>query len=291
MVFSFCYRCNCFQIKRYKRIIFAQIVRKEMECKICQNETKIIFNAKVLYKYDVDYYQCIKCGFGQTEKPYWLEEAYVSSMNLSDTGVMQRSERMSKITTALIFFFFNTKGTFLDYAGGFGVFTRQMRDIGFDFYWQDPYTKNEIARGFEGSLDRKYDIVTTFESFEHFDNPFQEIEKILQLTDTIVLTTDLISVPAPKHKDWWYYASEHGQHLSFYSKNSFDKIAKKYGLIYYNTKNVHVLSRKKIGLLGNLFLKFKFAKHLLYLSFYFVNPFLKSKSVSDMNSFYSKDND
>lgn len=260
-----------------------------MKCKICQNETKIIFNAKVLYKYDVDYYQCNKCGFGQTEKTYWLEEAYVSSMNLSDTGVMQRSERMSKITTTLIFFFFNTKGAFLDYAGGFGVFTRQMRDIGFDFYWQDPYTKNEIARGFEGSLNRKYDIVTTFESFEHFDNPLQEIEKILKLTDTIILTTDLISVPAPEHKNWWYYASEHGQHLSFYSKYSFDEIAKKYGLNYYNTKNVHILSRKKIGLLGNLFFKFKFAKHLLYLSFFLINPFLKSKSVSDMNSFYSKD--
>ena len=123
-----------------------------MECKICQNQTKKLFNAKVLYKYDIDYFQCQTCGFGQTEKPYWLDEAYISSMNLSDTGVMYRCERMSKITTSLLFLFFKTKGKFLDYAGGFGVFTRQMRDIGFDFYWQDPYTKNEIARGFDGIL-------------------------------------------------------------------------------------------------------------------------------------------
>ena len=99
-----------------------------MECKICQNQTKKLFNAKVLYKYDVDYFQCQTCGFGQTEKPYWLDEAYISSMNLSDTGVMYRCERMSKITTSLLFLFFKMKGKFLDYAGGFGVFTRQMHE-------------------------------------------------------------------------------------------------------------------------------------------------------------------
>lgn len=262
-----------------------------MNCKICQSPSDKIFNTKILYKYDVDYFQCTKCGFAQTENPYWLDEAYISSMNLSDTGVMYRSERMSKITTALIFFFFKTKGTFLDYAGGFGVFTRQMRDIGFDFYWHDPYTKNEIARGFEGSLDKRYDAVTTFESFEHFNHPIEEIEKIVKLTDCIILTTDVISVPAPAHKNWWYYASEHGQHVSFYSKSAFKEIAKQFGLYYYNANNVHVLTRKKLGLLGTLFFKFKLAKHLLYLSFFFINPFLKSKSVSDMNSFYTNKKD
>jgi hypothetical protein len=259
-----------------------------MNCKICQNETTKIFNATVLYKYDVSYFQCNKCGFAQTEKPYWLDEAYESSMNLSDTGVMFRSERMSKITTSLITLFFNSKGIFLDYAGGFGVFTRQMRDIGFDYYWQDPYTKNMLARGFEGDLTQKYELVTTFESFEHFEEPLIEVEKILKFTDTIVLTTDLITKIAPKHKDWWYYGSEHGQHISFHSKESFKVMATKFGLYYYNMMNVHILTKKRIGPIGSAFLKFKYAKHLLYLFFFFINPFLKSKSFDDMNSFYNK---
>lgn len=259
-----------------------------MKCKICNNESKLIFDAVVLYKYDVKYYQCTNCGFGQTEEPYWLQESYISPMNLSDTGVMFRSERMSKITTSLVYFFFNKKGTFLDYAGGLGVFTRQMRDIGFNFLWNDPYTKNELARGFEGGLDRKYNAVTTFESFEHFEHPLEEIEKIVKITDTIILTTDLISVPAPSHKDWWYYASEHGQHVAFYSKKSFSEIAKKFGMNYYNAMNVHILTKTKIGFVGTSFLKFKYAKHLLYASFYLINPFLKSKSLEDMNSFYVK---
>lgn len=260
-----------------------------MNCKICQSPSIKIFNAKLLYKYDVAYFQCTKCGFGQTEKPYWLDEAYISSMNLSDTGVMYRSERMSKITTTLLCLFFNTKGAFLDYAGGFGVFTRQMRDIGFDYYWHDPYTKNELARGFEGDLNKKYEVVTTFESFEHFEYPMEEVAKILKLTDTIILTTDLISIPAPSHSQWWYYGSEHGQHIAFHSKESFKVMASKFGLHYHNAMNVHILTKKKIGFLGTQFLKFKYAKHLLYLGFFFINPYLKTKSLDDMNSFYIKD--
>ena len=259
-----------------------------MNCKICQSPNIKIFNATLLYKYNVDYFQCTNCGFGQTEKPYWLDEAYVSSMNLSDTGVMYRSERMSKITTTLICLFFNSKGIFLDYAGGLGVFTRQMRDIGFDYYWQDPYTKNELARGFDGDLDKKYDLVTTFESFEHFEYPMDEVEKILKLSDTIILTTDLISVPAPTHANWWYYGSEHGQHIAFHSKESFKLMAAKFGLNYHNAMNVHILTKKKFGFLGTQFLKFKYAKHLLYVGFFFINPFIKSKSLDDMNSFYIK---
>lgn len=259
-----------------------------MNCKICQNETTKIFNATVLYKHEVSYFQCKKCGFAQTEKPYWLEEAYESSMNLSDTGVMFRSERMSKITTSLITLFFNSKSVFLDYAGGLGVFTRQMRDIGFDYYWHDPYTKNALARGFEGNLNTKFELVTTFESFEHFEEPLLEVEKILKFTDTIILTTDLISKKAPEHKDWWYYGSEHGQHIAFHSKDSFKVMANKFGLQYHNMMNVHILTTKKIGFVGTAFLKFKFAKHLLYLGFFFINPFLKSRSIDDMNSFYSK---
>jgi hypothetical protein len=238
-----------------------------------------------LYKYNVDYYQCPKCEFGQTEKPYWLDEAYINSMNLSDTGVMLRCERMSKIVTSLIWLFFNKKGIYLDYAGGYGVFTRTMRDIGFNFFWTDPYTKNVIARGFEGKLDIKYDAVTTFESFEHFDDPPAELVKILALTDTIILTTDLTE-SKPIDKNWWYIAPEHGQHIAFHSKKSFEFLAKKYQLNYYNAKNVHILTKKPLGAFGDAFFRFKFSKHLLYAGYFLINPFIKSKSVEDMNSFY-----
>lgn len=52
-----------------------------------------------------------------------------------------------------------------------------MRDLGFDFYWDDKYTQNIFANGFEYSDDKNYEVLTSFESFEHFVNPLSEIKK------------------------------------------------------------------------------------------------------------------
>ena len=120
-----------------------------MNCKICNKKSNYIFNAKILNKYNIEYYHCPNCGFLQTEEPFWLEEAYKESINISDTGIMVRNLYLSKITTLIIYFLFDKNKKFLDYAGGYGIFVRLMRDIGFDFYWYDKYSENLLARGFE----------------------------------------------------------------------------------------------------------------------------------------------
>ena len=89
-----------------------------MKCKICHRETKYIFSAKILNKYNIKYYHCNNCGFLQTEEPYWLDEAYQEAINISDTGIMLRNISLSKIATLIISFLFNKKAKFLDYAGG-----------------------------------------------------------------------------------------------------------------------------------------------------------------------------
>ena len=178
-------------------------------CKICNSQTNKIFNTKILKKYDVDYFQCTTCNFVQTERAYWLEESYRNPMNLSDTGIILRNRRSSRIVTSIIFLFFNKNFKFLDYAGGYGVFTRIMRDKGFDFYWDDPYTKNVLSRGFEKKQNQKFDVVTTFESFEHFDNPLHEIEKIFEISKNVIFSTELIPTKLPHPDEWWYYGREH----------------------------------------------------------------------------------
>lgn len=253
------------------------------QCKICTNTLKKIFNTRILNKYDVDYFQCENCDFIQTEKAYWLTEAYQNSMNYTDTGIMLRNDRSSKIVTSLIVLFFNKKNVFLDYAGGYGVFTRTMRDSGFDYYWDDPYTKNLLSLGFEAKPNMKFDMVTSFESFEHFDNPITEIEKILKFSKNIIFSTELIPNPIPEPNEWWYYAREHGQHIAFYSKKTFGYLANKYNINYYNIGNFHFFSERKLNRLSKLFIEFKFSKHILYgLSFVF-GLFISSKTKSDMD--------
>jgi len=220
-----------------------------MVCKICHEENKEIFTAKVLNKYDVKYYYCGKCGFLNTEEPYWLNEAYESPINVSDTGIMKRNISFSALTLNIIYYFFNCHKIYLDFASGYGIFVRLMRDLGLDFKWQDNFSQNLLARGFEYSdKDFEIELITAFEVFEHFANPLEEIERMLKISKNILFSTMLLPEDIPEPGKWWYYSFNHGQHISFYSKKTFQFIAKKYGLNYYTDNNsIHFLTTKKIN--------------------------------------------
>ncbi len=220
-----------------------------MFCKICQQKSLEIFSAKVLNKYDVKYFQCPNCEFIQTEEPYWLSEAYASPINLADTGIMKRNLYFSSATINIIYYYFKKNKTFLDYAGGYGIFVRIMRDIGIDFKWQDNFCQNLLARGFEYSeQDTKIELVTAFEVFEHLVNPITEIENILRMSKNILFSTELLPNKTPAVGDWWYYGLNHGQHISFYSEKTLSKIAERFKLNYYtNGSTLHMLTTRKIN--------------------------------------------
>ncbi|MGC8742915.1 MAG: class I SAM-dependent methyltransferase [Verrucomicrobiia bacterium] len=249
-----------------------------MTCKICGKESKLVFRAKILKKYEISYFHCEYCGFLQTEEPYWLGEVYKSPINISDTGYLSRNIGLSKIVTPLLILFFDYKKSFLDYAGGYGVFVRLMRDIGFDFYWSDKYTQNLFARGFEYVSGMPIEAITTFESFEHFDKPMKEIENMLKISKNIIFSTELLPASIPEPEQWWYYGLDHGQHISFYSKKTLNYIASYFGLKYFSLGNIHILTEKEN--ISNLKLKVlklnKFGLHKYLSKFY-----LTSKTWED----------
>lgn len=250
-----------------------------MKCKICNSYSNCAFTIQVLKKYDAKYFKCNNCGYLFVENPFWLDEAYQDSINISDTGLIDRNISFSKILAVLIYFNFNSGGKFLDYAGGYGIFTRLMRDIGFDFYWQDIYTQNLLAKGFEADVnhDIKYELITAFEVFEHLVDPKEEITRMLQQSDTIVFSTELLPNDMPEPGKWWYYGFEHGQHISFYSKTTFKWLADYFGLKYYYINGVHFLTSKKINYSAMAVEK----KLCNYGLFSFVKKMMKSKTLSD----------
>jgi hypothetical protein len=215
-----------------------------MSCKICGKKIKQIFNSKIIEKYDVSYFKCSNCGFIQTKKPVWLKEAYSNSITNQDTGLIERNVYFSKIISPILKIFFKNKKNYLDYAGGHGVFTRLMRNKGFKFYWDDKYTENLFAKGFEYKK-QKIDLITCFECFEHFQKPIKEIEKMLKISKTIIFSTRLI--PKNVSREWDYFGFEHGQHIAFYSKKTLEFIAKKYGLELYSFNNFHIFTNEKIN--------------------------------------------
>jgi hypothetical protein len=258
-----------------------------MICKICNSKTQQVFKSKILKKYNVNYFKCSNCGYLFTEEPSWLQEAYSRSINLSDTGILQRNIYFSKILSILIYFNFNKDALFLDYAGGYGIFTRLMRDIGFDFYWHDPFSQNLLAHGFEVDLNlkSKFELITAFEVFEHLVNPIHEINKMLNLSESIIFSTELVPVEVPDPAKWWYYGFNHGQHVAFYSKKTLITIANHFNLKYYAFDGIYLLSKHKIKL-SKIYLS-KFNKFGLS---YFVKKNMRSRIVSDFELLKTKEN-
>lgn len=242
-------------------------------CKICSGESVETFSATILRRHKVRYFRCINCGFVQTEEPYWLDEAYDAAITGTDIGLVNRNIMLARITQSVISICFNPSGIFLDYGGGYGLMVRLMRDAGFDFFWSDKFCDNIFARGYEGTPGMKYDLVTAFEVFEHMRNPVEELGGLLDFSDNILFTTNLLPLPCPDPGQWWYYGLDHGQHISFYSIASLKTLASRLKLNYYtNGSSVHLFTAKKM-------LPFKFRMASTYSVSLLVSLLFKRKSL------------
>jgi hypothetical protein len=220
-----------------------------MISKITGGPTRLLFTEKVLNRHQVKYYECIETGFIQTEEPYWLAEAYSSAITKLDTGLIFRNELLRDKLVKIIPAFFDADRHFLDYAGGYGMFTRMMRDRGFDFYHHDIYCENLFADYFslaDAQEKNDFELVTAFEVFEHLVNPLEEIKRILELGNNLIFTTELVPGRIEKASDWWYFTAETGQHIAFYTRKSLEYIASKLGC-YYGTDGVqtHIFTRDR----------------------------------------------
>ncbi len=222
-----------------------------MNCNICNAPAQEVFRAKILGKYEAPYFQCTQCGFLRAPEPFWLEESYSSAITALDIGMLKRNLELREVVTAMLRAYFDASGKFVDYGGGYGMLVRLLRDRGMDFYRQDIYAENLFAKNFDLSDagTEKFELLTAFEVFEHLEHPVAEIEKMLQLSDNILFSTELQPIPDPRPDTWWYILPEIGQHISFFSKGSLEALAKQMGLhLSSNGKNLHLLSRRKIGM-------------------------------------------
>lgn len=215
-----------------------------MTCKICSSSTSVITNKLVLNKYNVNYHQCDSCKFIQTDEPFWIEEAYQSAITSLDIGLISRNIYLKDIVSKIIENNFPSAKIMIDYGGGYGMFVRMMRDLGFNFYRQDVYCENLFATYFDvkDANVNRFDILTSFEVFEHLVNPIEEIKKMFELSDTIIFSTELIPTNKNDFSSWWYVTPLTGQHVAFYDKKTLAFIAEKFGKkLYTNGSNLHIL--------------------------------------------------
>ena len=219
-------------------------------CPICQRADRPFFQRRILGKYDVVFYFCDDCRFLHSQTPYWLDEAYSDAIVRTDTGIVRRNLESGVMAAVLFKWMFAGEGKYIDIAGGSGLFTRLMRDMGFDCYWSDKYASNVFARGFEADVESSegYRAATAFEVLEHVENPLEFIREVFGKTRCEALLLSTLVYPGEEPPDaWWYYGLQAGQHISFCHLRTLQKIAAVLNLKLYSQGEFHLFSRIPLG--------------------------------------------
>jgi len=219
-----------------------------MHCKLCESATEDFGALKILGRFDARYRRCLACGFVFIESVDWLPEAYSSAIAGSDTGIVARNLKLADTISLLIALGFREARKFLDYGGGSGLLVRLMRDRGFDFRLSDAYCANIFAAGFEAQSDERFDVVTSMEVVEHLLDPLPTFEELASLAPAMIFSTELLPASGNRPGQWWYYAPETGQHVSFYTVPALKVIAERLQMyLATDGKRLHVLSKTQIS--------------------------------------------
>ena len=203
---------------------------KSAPCRLCGARADFWNRMRLLNRYDVSYYLCSQCGSLETEKPYWLEDAYDVTGTGDDVGAAQRTIDLVLKTSALLDRLKLPGGAeCIDFGGGIGLFTRLMRDRGFNFLSYDRYARPFFSdrHSLTSMADRSPAVVTAFEVIEHFPEPAKDLEQLFESRPALVIaTTELYT---GQDLDWFYLGDGTGQHVFFYSRKALALIAKRFG--------------------------------------------------------------
>ncbi len=217
-------------------------------CKICDGDTEMFdvvdFNKSCLEQkgallprrgIPIYYHMCRNCEFlFTTSFDDWSYQDFTDNIYNGDYGLVDPESDFNRPAKDAVYVN-NLLGNelkelrILDYGGGSAVFAQEMKNKGYrNVETYDPHfgKKQSIA-------NRKFDIITVYEVFEHTVRPLDIMADITDHLepDGIVLFSTLPQPPDIKalRLAWWYAAPRNG-HLSLFSFPSLILAWRRFGL-------------------------------------------------------------
>lgn len=200
-------------------------------CPVCDGVGNHWAEARLFGDTEVSYDRCTRCACIWALDVSWLDRAYSSAIARHDIGLLDRCVALSHVSSSIIASERMKHGKFLDWAGGYGAFTRLMRDRGYDFVDNDPMAENIFAgeHRVQSVSGQRFDLVTAYEVIEHLTAPLDQLAEVASLSDRLLLTTQVLPDPPPAPGEWDYYALDTGQHVLFYSHVGLRTLASRLG--------------------------------------------------------------
>ena len=207
-------------------------------CILCGSKTKS-FEA-----YNKEYYLCEKCDFIFLNREFILDvekekKAYEKHNNsLENEGYVNMFE---KFIDEAMEPYIKKSDEVLEFGSGPGpVLSILLRRRGYSVDIYDPYFQPNWVD------DKRYDVISSTEVFEHFVDPIKNIELVLSKLKNggiLAVTTMFHPNDFDEFKKWWYPRDL--THISFYNLKTFEYLANKYNLdiVYNNSKNIVVFKR------------------------------------------------
>lgn len=251
-------------------------------CRLCGAEARRVMRAP-LGDREADYVRCSRCEYLAVRRPRRFEGPDEGKPSPLDTGRLERCLRHSRTVSTLLWLFYGREDRYLDYGGGHGLFTRRMRDLGFDFSVYDPHARNLHARGFSHEPDGsgRFRLVTLLEVIEHVRDPMTVIRKALGETrrPNLLLGTRLYgdTVPEP---GWWYYMRATGEHIGFLNRATLGYLGERLDLdVHTDGRSMHLLTER--GLPG---WPVRFCLRHGHRVFPWIRPWMGSRTQDDLRS-------
>ncbi len=186
---------------------------------------------------DIDYYECLKCGLRFYYPPITGDEIFYNALQKFDWYYMDEKEEYHFVKE-----YISNNDKVLEVGSGKGAFVKYLstdKYIGLDFSENAKkmaaengiIIENDTIENYAKFHEKEFDAVVNFQVLEHVTNPKSFIEASLKVLNS----EGLFIVSVPSEESFLKYAVNSilnmpPHHITRWSDNTFEFIAKKYNL-------------------------------------------------------------